>query len=76
MKILVSGLLNIETTVAVRGFPINYYPIDYPFFGIDSNVSGVGFNIAKAMTALGDEVNLISCLICIFLYPALNFSIV
>ena len=62
MKILVSGLLNIETTVAVRGFPINYYPIDYPFFGIDSNVSGVGFNIAKAMTALGDEVNLISCL--------------
>ena len=39
MKILVSGLLNIETTVAVKGFPIEYYPIDYPFFGINSNVS-------------------------------------
>lgn len=58
MKILVSGLVNVETTVAVRGFPINYYPIDYPFFGINSNVSGVGYNIAKALTALGDEVKL------------------
>lgn len=62
MKILVSGLLNIETTVAVRGFPINYYPIDYPFFGIKSNVSGVGYNIAKALTTLGDDVTLLSYL--------------
>ena len=62
MKIPVSGLLNIETTVPVRGFPINYYPIDYPFFGIHSNVSGVGYNIARALTTLGDSVNLISFL--------------
>ena len=54
-KILVSGLLNVETTVAVKGFPIPYYQIDYPFFGVNSNVSGVGCNIAKALTALGDE---------------------
>lgn len=60
MKILVSGLLNIETTVAVRGFPINYYPIDYPFFGVNSAVSGVGYNIAKALTTLSDEVQLLS----------------
>ncbi len=60
MKIFVSGLINIETTVAVRGFPINYYPIDYPFFGVDSNVSGVGYNIARALSALGDEVKLYS----------------
>ena len=59
-KILVSGLLNVETTVAVRGFPINYYPIDYPFFGVNSNVAGVGCNIAKALTALGDEVAVFS----------------
>ena len=59
-KILVSGLLNIETTVAVRGFPIHYYPIDYPFFGVNSHVSGVGFNIAKALTALGDGVDVFS----------------
>ena len=62
MKLLVSGLLNIETTVAVRGFPIPYYPIDYPFFGVNANVAGVGFNLAKALTTLGDEVSLISYL--------------
>ena len=62
MKILVSGLLNIETTVAVRGFPIPYYPIDYPFFGVGSAVSGVGYNIAKALTTLNDEVRLLSFL--------------
>ena len=60
MKILVSGLLNIETTTAVRGFPVNYYPIDYPFFGISTSVSGVGFNLAKAFRTLGDAVCLTS----------------
>ena len=60
MKILVSGLLNIETTAAVRGFPIPYYPIDYPFFGVKSAVSGVGYNIAKALHTLSDEVDLYS----------------
>lgn len=60
MKILVSGLLNIETTSKVRGFPINYYPIDYNFFGITTDVSGVGFNIAKALKTLNDEIVLTS----------------
>lgn len=62
MKLLVSGLLNIETTVAVRGFPISYYPIDYPFFGVNSAVSGVGYNLAKALTTLCDNVTLLSYL--------------
>lgn len=61
-RILVSGLLNIETSVSIKSFPINYYPIDYPFFGVNSNVSGVGCNIAKALTVLGDQVELISFL--------------
>lgn len=61
-RIIVSGLLNVETTVAVKEFPIPYYQIDYPFFGINSNVSGVGCNNAKALTMLGDEVELISFL--------------
>ena len=60
MHILVSGLVNTETTTAVRGFPINYYPIDYPFFGINTSVSGVAFNLAKALKTLGDEVRLTS----------------
>lgn len=60
MKILVSGLLNTETDVSVQGFPINYYPIDYSFFGVNTAPSGVGYNISKALSTLGDEVRLIS----------------
>lgn len=59
-NILVSGLTNVETTVAVRGFPIAYYPIDYPFFGVQSAVSGVAFNVAKALKGLGSSVCLLS----------------
>ena len=58
--ILVSGLLNTETTARVRGFPVNYYPIDYPFFGVVMGSSGGALNLAKAMTALGDKVRLCS----------------
>ena len=54
-RILVSGLVNIETTVRIRQFPLSYYPVDYPFFGIRSGVAGVAFNIAKALKTLGDE---------------------
>ncbi|MBR5020465.1 MAG: carbohydrate kinase family protein, partial [Oscillospiraceae bacterium] len=59
-NILISGLVNTETTCQVRGFPINYYPIDYPFFGVNTAVSGVAYNLAKAMTTLGDRVRLLS----------------
>ena len=59
-KILVSGLINTETTVKVRKFPIEYYPIDYNFFGVNTRVSGVAYNIAKALKALGDEVRLVT----------------
>ena len=59
-KILVSGLVNIETSVSVDHFPIDYAPIEYPLFGVDSNVSGVGFNVAKALKMLGDDVDLLS----------------
>ncbi len=61
-KIYVSGLINTETTVKVSGFPIPYYPIDYPFFGVQTAVSGVAYNLAKGFTALGDEVQLASFL--------------
>lgn len=59
-KILVSGLVNVETTCAVRQFPVEYYPIDYPFFGVRSAVSGVAYNIAKGLRCLGDDVGLLS----------------
>ena len=58
--ILISGLVNTETTVRIREFPISYYPIDYPFFGIGTAVSGVGYNLSKALRTLGDRVTLLS----------------
>lgn len=59
-RIYVSGLVNTETTVKVRKFPVDYYPIDYPFFGVQTQVSGVAYNVAKALTTLGDGVYLAS----------------
>jgi ribokinase len=59
-RILISGLINIETTVRVESFPIAYTPVRYPFFGVNSSVSGVGYNIARALTRLGDDVRLLS----------------
>lgn len=57
-NILISGLVNVETTLKIRGFPLEYYPIDYPFFGVRSAVSGVGYNLACALQTLGDSVTL------------------
>ena len=59
-RILVSGLINIETTLKVDGFPIPYFPVRYPFHGINSTVSGVGYNLAKALITLGDEISFLS----------------
>ena len=58
--ILISGLVNIETTVRVDGFPIPYFPVRYPFFGVRSTVSGVGVNVSTALGTLGNAVRLLS----------------
>lgn len=62
MRVIVSGLINIETTLKVRKFPIHYYPIDYPFFGIKSSVSGVAYNVGKALLTLGNDIQITSFL--------------
>src|SRR5262245_59295377 len=54
---LVAGLINIETTLRVDDFPIHYNPVHFPFFGINSSVSGVGYNVAKALVTLGNGVD-------------------
>ena len=59
-RILISGLINTETTVKVKRFPIEYFPIDYPVFGVNTRVSGVAYNLAKAFRSLGDEVDLVT----------------
>ena len=59
-RFFLSGLINLETTLAIDGFPLGYFPVRYPFFGIQTTVSGVGYNIASALTRLGDEVDFAS----------------
>jgi ribokinase len=58
--IFVAGLINLETTVQIDGFPIDYSPVRYPFFGVRSTVSGVGYNVAKALSTLGDDLRLVA----------------
>ncbi len=60
MKFFVSGLVNVETNLRIRSFPVTYYPIDYPFFGIETSISGVGYNLAMAAKTLSDEVTFCS----------------
>jgi acarbose 7IV-phosphotransferase len=59
-RILVSGLINIETTLRADSFPIQYSPVRYPFHGVNSSVSGVGYNLAEALTHLGHHVDFLS----------------
>ncbi len=59
-NVLICGHINLETTLRVDRFPLDYFPVCYPFFGVRSSVSGVGYNIAKALTTLGHQVRLFS----------------
>ena len=52
-NILVSGLISIETNVKIDKFPIKYSPVEYNFFGTNTAISGVGFNVIKAIKTLG-----------------------
>jgi ribokinase len=61
-SILVAGLINIETIARVDAFPVEYAPVSYTFFGQRTSVSGVGWNVAAALSALGDRVRLASVL--------------
>jgi len=59
-RIAVAGLTNVETTVRIDEFPIEYRPQNFPFMGLHTSVSGVGYNIAAALKTLGDEALLLS----------------
>lgn len=59
-KFLVSGLINVETSLRIAGFPLQYKPVSYSPFGIKSTVSGAGYNVARALTTLGEQVLFLS----------------
>jgi ribokinase len=54
-NILVSGLITMETNVSIESFPIEYSPVDYRFNGLASSISGVGYNLVKALKTLGSS---------------------
>ena len=60
MRVLVSGLINIETNVTVENFPIQYNPIEYAFNGVSCSISGVAYNVINALNALGDKIEPVS----------------
>lgn len=60
-RILVSGLLNVETSVRVDdGFPVPYVPVTYPKGAASVAASGVALNLACALAALGDSPRVLS----------------
>ncbi|MCP4423242.1 MAG: hypothetical protein GY803_01990 [Chloroflexi bacterium] len=59
-NILVSGLINTGTILRVDTFPLTYEPVRFPFFGVNSTVSGVGYNVANALTTLDNRVRFLS----------------
>ena len=61
-RLLVQGNLNLETTLRIPAFPIPYQSVSSVPFGVDIGVSGVGYNLAKALSVLGDEVVLAAIL--------------
>jgi len=54
-SILVSGHIGIEITAKIDKFPVEYTPIEYEFYGVNTTVSSVGYNIVKAIKTLGGE---------------------
>ncbi len=59
-EIFVSGLINLETSLNIDHFPLEYSPVHYPFYGIESAVSGVGYNVARALVMLENRVRFAS----------------
>jgi len=54
-SILVSGHIGIEITAKIDRFPIEYTPIEYEFYGVNTTVASVGYNIVKAIKTLGGD---------------------
>lgn len=60
IKISVAGLINVESTLQINNFPVplSSSGVHFSFNYINTNISGVGYNQAKALKTLGAEVNL------------------
>lgn len=56
--ILVAGIANLETSVPVDAFPVDYRPVRYATGQVRSRVAGPGANLATALLTLGSRTRL------------------
>lgn len=59
-KVVIAGMVNLESSVRVPSLPVSFTPILYSSYDINSGVSGGAYNVGKAMSILGDDVRLVS----------------
>lgn len=59
-KVLVMGPIYAETTVKVPSIPLPNEKVLDTSFGIVTSFAGHGYNVARALTTLGDTVNFLS----------------
>ncbi|MDX2175525.1 MAG: carbohydrate kinase family protein [Candidatus Sumerlaeia bacterium] len=60
--IIVAGITNIETSLAVEGFPVDYAKSRFVFHGVRDRIGGVGYNVGRALAHLGARVELATML--------------
>jgi len=56
--VVVAGVVNVQQTIPVGGFPVHYTPVRYATSPLRLDVAGVGGNVARGLTKLGNEVRL------------------
>ena len=61
-SIVVAGITNLETSVEVESYPLEYAKSRFVFNGIRDRIGGVGFNVGNALAHLGAEVELATML--------------
>ncbi|HNZ26179.1 MAG TPA: carbohydrate kinase family protein [Spirochaetota bacterium] len=59
-KILVAGQIYLDSSLLVDRFPIPYVPVNYAKFGMNIDLGGSAFFTAKALSSLGDNIDLLS----------------
>lgn len=75
-KVLVMGPMYAETVVKVPNIPLPEIKVLDDTYGIETNFSGHGYNVAKALSRLGDNVNFLSVVGNDLYYPVMKNTLV
>jgi ribokinase len=59
-RILISGLVNVETRTQVDAFPSDEGGVSYSSHGVVTRLAGAGYKTAKMLSGLGSQVTLLS----------------